>query len=402
MDEASVANGASAAVESALELAVRHGDLPSAIQALERGADPEKIVGSKANDTMRALLTYARHMNKLYPPNVASETLTKLDRALRDGLDNSSRGFWRTSPRKKAENLMHRIRRGRDLPSMWRDATKNDQRDVQRAILLLEADKDPSFRVLQESAVADEAVAQTMKEIPYFSPKRGIPRDFNDKIFFINPPNKRILCRHFVEHRQSIQERNEKLKFDDSHFANERAIRIRISYQAEERYRLLCARAVETHLFNNRDFGKLLVDQFTTMEAGGRSERLMALASTGHAMSVGVRIKDKDGKRQYVVTFFDPNATTSHVRVTSGSLRTFETMALKKFITGNDAYRCHYPEINGISIMFVRATTQEVQVTSNSGQGTAENRMLTSCIKDEDVDATALWHVMARGFAGVA
>lgn len=102
------------------------------------------------------------------------------------------------------------------------------------------------------------------------------------------------------------------------------------------------------------------------------------------------------------MTFFDPNATTSHVRVTSGSLRTFETMALKKFITGNDAYRCHYPEINGISIMFVRATTQEVQVTSNSGQGTAENRMLTSCIKDEDVDATALWHVMARGFAGVA
>ena len=377
--------------QTALELAVQHNDLPLARQALQQGADPEKITARPQADSMRSLLTYARRKNKLYPPNASRAQETDLDRALRDGLDDSAR--------EEAWNLLIQAAPGKNGREAWRDAVKENRIDVQRAILLLEADQDRGFRLLQEDAVTDKRVAEVMKEIPYFSPKRGLPQDFNGKATFLGTDEK-IECRHLVEHRQSVQERSPQIKFDDAQFASKEAIEAHVSCDTEAKYRHLLAHGKEARLFHNRDFGKALVQQLEAMATKREASRLILLTSADHAMSVGLKIKEKDGKPHYVAELFDPALTTSHVRIASDSLHTLGILTLENLIADADLYNDYYPEPDSLSMMVVRPLPQEEQAMTGLAQGIVENRTLTSSIDDKEINATALFHILKNGFAG--
>ena len=381
-------------LESALALAVSHNDILLARQALQQGADPEKISAAQADDEMRALLTYARRKNKLYPPNAASSTETDLDRALRNGLDDDDR--------EKAEDLLRQTSNGRGTRQLWRDAVKENRLDIQRAILLLgKADEDCGFRLLQEEAVQDEGVIEVMKEIPYHSPKRGAPDNFNGKATFPDT-DEEILCRHLVTYRQKVQERDPQIKFDNNLYESAQAIARNVPSATEAEFEHLLVHAAEAHLFHNRDFGKMLSEQFAAMAADGEKARLITLLSPTHAMGVGLKlkIKQKDGELiRYVAEFFDPNQTTSHVRVASGSLCTFETLTLKNCIS-KKFYKSYYPGTNDLSMMLARPAQKEEQAMASPGQGAAANRTLTSSIEDKDIDATALWYMLTIGFAG--
>ena len=376
----------------ALELAVQHNDRPLAQQALQQGADPEKITARPQADAMRFLLTYARRKNKLYPPNASRDQDTDLDRALQNGLDDRAR--------EAAWKLLSETASGKHAREGWRNAVKAKQLDVQRALLLLYADRDRGFRLLQEDAVTDQGVAEVMKEIPYFSPKRKLLQNFNCKATFSGTNKKKIECRHLAEHRQSVQERSPQIKFDDAQFASTEEIAIQVSYNTEAKYSHLLAHATEACLFHNRDFGKTLVQQFAAMATEGEASRLILLTSTGHAMSVGLKRKVKDGKLHYVVELFDPNLTTSHVRIASDSLSTLETLTLENLIDGAALYKQYYPEPDGLSMMFVRPPPQEEQAMTGPAQGAVESRTLTSSIEDKEINATALWHMLGNGFAG--
>ena len=380
--------------QTALELAIKHNDLPLARQALQQGADPEKITARPQADGMRTLLTYARRKNKLYPPNASHAQETDLDRALRDALDDSA---W-----EEARNLLRQTAPGKNVREAWRDAVQKKQLDVQRAILLLGyADQDHAFRLLlQEDAVPDKGVAEVMKEILYFSPKRKWPQNFNLQATFSGPNKKKIECRHLVEHRQSVQERRPQIKFEDAHFASKEAIEAHVSRDTEAKYDHLIAHATEARLFHNRDFGKTLVQQLAAMAAEGEASRLILLTSINHAMGLGLKRKEKDGKPPYVVELFDPNRTTSHVRIASDSLSTLETLTLENLIDGAALYKQYYPEPDGLSMMFVRPPPQEEQAMTGMAQGVVENRTLTSSIEDKEINATALWHMLTHGFAG--
>ncbi len=395
---------AHAGPESALKIAIGQGNLPGAIRALESGADPERVNAGESGDGMRALLTYARRKNKLYPPIAPSDGESDLDRALRNGPDSDAR--------KQAVRLLNQGRWGKSTRNMWRDAVKNDQRDVQRALLLLEADSDPTFRIFEKRAVEDKGVAQVAKEIPYFSPKRGEPRDFNCKVPFADSDTV-IVCSDFVEHRQSAQERDERLKFNDSQFSSAEAIQAHVPSDTQDRFRHLTSHATEAHLLYNRDFGNLLVKQFAAMETAGITVRLILLVSTDHAMSVGLRIKDKDRRPRYVATFFEPGATTSHVRVASDSLRTFETLSAKNFVAGDHQYKHYFSDPyhrataldsaqadHRVCLMFVRPQTREDHGTPERQQDASKNRTLASCLADKEIKPTAFWHILAEGFAG--
>ena len=375
----------------ALELAVQHNDRPLAQQALQQGADPEKITARPQADAMRFLLTYARRKNKLYPPNASRDQDTDLDRALQNGLDDRAR--------EAARKLLDQATSGKDVREAWRDAVKAKRLDVQRALLLLKADRDCGFRLKQEDAVTDQGVVEVMKEIPYLSPKRGLPQNFNCKAMFPGT-NEEITCRHLAEHRQSEQERSPQIKFDDAQFASTEAIVDHVSYDTEAKYDHLLVHATEARLLHNRDFGKALVQQFTAMAAEGGASRLILLLSTNHAMSVQLRIKKKDGKSHYVAVLFDPNLTTSHVRFASDSLLTLETLALENLIDGASLYKQYYPEPDGLSMMVVRPPPQEEQAMTGPAQGAVESRTLTSSIEDKEINATALWHMLGNGFAG--
>ena len=297
---------------------------------------------------------------------------------------------------------------GKNTQEAWRDAVKENQVDVQRAILLLDANQNHAFRLLEEDRVTDKGVAEVMKETTYFSPKRKLLQNFNGEAW-LPGTIKKIMCRHLVEHRQSVQERHPKFKFDDAQFASKEAIFNHVSRDTEAKHNHLLAHAKEARLFHNRDFGKALVQQLEAMTAKGEAFRLILLTSADHAMSVGLKHKEKAGKPPYVVELFDPNRTTSHVRIASDNLSTLGTLTLENLIDGADLdnvidgadlYNDYYPKPDSLSMMFVRPPPQEEQAMTGPVQGVVENRTLTSSIEDKEINATALFHMLKNGFAG--
>jgi len=383
--------------DAALKHAVRVNDIDTARQALLCGAEPEGIPAhAVANDKMRALLTYACRKNKLYPPNGTHGPETALDQALRSGQEETAKTLLSQAIGNKPDN--------KKIREAWRDAVKGKQADIQRAILLLGyADQNRGFRVLQEEAVTDPGVAAVMKEIPYFSPKRGRPRNFNCKTMFPGT-NGKIECRHLVEHRQAKLEQSVRRKFDDVQYANVQNIAANVSYATEAQYAHLKAHAAETHLFHNHDFGKVLVGQFGEMQRKKETSRLLLLTSSNHAMSVELKFKDKDGKPHYVAALFDPNATNSHIRFAFDDLRTLQGLTLKSVIKQESTYKLYYPNSDEISLMFVRPLTpaqpQAEPVGEDREAGAVKNRMLTSCIEGEQLNGTALFFMLENGFSG--
>jgi len=387
--------------DAALKHAVRANDIDTARQALLCGAEPEGIAThAVADDKMRVLLTYARRKNKLYPSNGPHGTETALDRALRNGLVERDR--------QTAEALLsHAIGNKPDnekIREAWRDAVKGKQADIQRAILLLGyADQDRGFRVLQEDAVTDPGVAAVMKEIPYFSPKRGWPRNFNLDATFPGT-NEEIACRHLVEHRQAKLEQSDRRKFDYVQYDNVQNIAAHVPYATEAKYQHLTAQAAETHLFHNHDFGKVLVGQFGEMQRKKETTRLLILESSNHAMSVELKTKEKDGKPHYVAALFDPNDTTRHIRFASDDVRTLAGLTLKDFLESESTYKLYYPNSDEVSIMFVRppasVQAQAEPVGEDREVGAVKNRRLTSCIEDEQLNGTALYYMLENGFSG--
>lgn len=246
----------------ALEFAVRRNDIAMATEALLRGADPERAGAPADSDDMRALLACVRRKNMLYPSGAAQDGESLLDRALRK--------LPAPGARKDAAVLLRRAIGDTPLSEAWRDAVKEKRCDIQRAILLLRADQDRHFRVLEEDRVTDKAIAAVMKEIPYFSPKRGMPRALNQMATF-SRTKKDIACGPLVTHRLDVQERSRGHKFDYAQYANEKAIAAHVSIDTEAKYLHLKRHADEVRLFRNRDFGKTLAGQFDAM--AGKKER---------------------------------------------------------------------------------------------------------------------------------
>lgn len=280
----------------ALELAVRRNDTAVAAEALLQGADPERAGAPAAGDAMHALLTCARRKNMLYPSGAEHGSQSALDRALRKLPDPGAR--------REAAAVLDQAMFGASLSEAWRDAVQEKRGDIQRAILLLRADQDRHFRVLEEDPVTDKAIATVMKEIPYFSPKQGLPRALNHTATFPGTQLE-IDCRHLVEHLQEVQERSRGNKFDYAQYANEDAISAHVSIDTEANYMHVKRRADEVRLLNNRDFGETLAGQFEAMASKKDGNRLLVLTAAHHAMGVSLKIKEKEGKKpQYVVMPF--------------------------------------------------------------------------------------------------
>ena len=101
---------------------------------------------------------------------------------------------------------------------------------------------------------------------------------------------------------------------------------------SEKTWAALRTRASETHLIDNAKFGQFLADQFAVMEKENQPTRLMLVESTNHTMNPGLRIKDdEEGKRSYVVKFFDPNDTTTDTRSKVGSGQTLDYEMISTF-----------------------------------------------------------------------
>lgn len=403
--------------KTALDLAVRHNDTEFADYLLRHGASPERTSLAGATHDMQTLVTRWRLKNLLYadrgeaPPRPGK--LSSVFKYLHAG---SGHGKWTSLDRalskgsyKEADELLQKKAGGDSLLSnamLWHKAMEKEQHDVLRAMLVLRPDV---LRVLAkdkqevgkwlDALRQDPGLSAALKEFPYQSAERGAPEILSGKVRFRSTAEQ-IVCRHLSIYQQEEQARDPKIKFDYGKFRSVEAIANNVQPEIEKTYETLKAQASATHLIDNSKFGQFLARQFQEMEGEDLpATRLMLVRSTNHTMNLGLMIKEKEGKKSYVVKFFDPNYTTIGTRSKASSVQTFEMQTIEDYLANEKRLADYYPEAKGLSMISVRPKAEEERRTDASTiPGSAAGRRLTTSIDIKDVDATAVWHFMRNGF----
>jgi len=381
--------------KTVLDVAVQHKDQEFARYLLSQGAKPEQVSLGTASPGMQALLTSWRRKNLLYAHfnEESRQSWTPYDQALYEGRHEEVRA-----------QLIALI--GSDkVHEVWDEAMHAGMHDVLRAILIVstpdelrELTKDQYLVGQWKKALQDDpGLSAVLKEFPYQSAKRGKPEDFNMMAKFTGT-DEPITCRHLATYQQMQQAQSPRIKFDYKKFSNLISIESNVKPDIKKTYKALKKQASEVHLIDNRRFGHFLARQFEGMEKDGKQSKLMLMESTNHVMNLGLMIKEKNGKKSYVVKFFDPNETTTGTRSKSNNAKTFETQTLASYITDAGALHGYYPEPVGMSLIFSRMG-KEAQTSTSTSHGTRIDRTLTSMDID-NIDATVIWHLMSEGFFG--
>ena len=411
---------------TALNLAIEQDDTKLASYLLRKGANPEQAQ-PPYSDMMRAVLTSFRWEPQLYENlnQQDQQNLGDLDRALLAGRYDD------------AQALLNHEARGRSTRTVWLDAVKHKRLDILRSLLILrtsdmlkeltrpqkasklqhafaviigkEEPSKPHYPSILEQALAldDAGLSSVLKEFPYLSLKQGLPRNLNGKapfdnqISYFDTLHGWIKCRHLSAYQQELQALDPKIKFPYSQFQNAKEIKKNVKSTIQEKYFALKAQASEAHLIDNAKFGQFLADQFSAMEKEQKSTKLMLLESTVHTMNIGLRIKNKNGKTSYVVKFFDPNTTTNGTRSKTNSLQSLEMQTIASYIETAERLNSYFPETKGMSMIFVRPEDKKnSQESITEPSSSTTGRMLTTCIENEHIDATAIWLLMADNFDG--
>ena len=383
--------------KTALDLAVRHEDLELARYLLDQGANPERTSTAAASAGMRALLTSWRRQTLLYAHHNEQDRQgwSDLDRALQAGRHDEAR------MRLKEEMA------GGSAQKTWETAVAVGRRDILRALLVVGTPEELRALTRQQFAVRewqaelheDAGLSAVLKEFPYQSAKCGLPQNFNGRATF-DKTSEKILCRHLSAYQQEQQARDLRIKFDYGKFRSPRAIANNVKPDIKKTYEGLKAQASETHLIDNARFGQFLASQFAVMEKENQPARLMLVESTNHMMNLGLRIKhDEEGKRSYVVKFFDPNVTTTGTRSKANSVQAFEMQTITSYLAEEEWAGFYYPEARGRSMIYVRPEA-DAQAGTAISRGSSAGRVLTTCIETKDIDATVVWLFMDNGFAG--
>lgn len=383
--------------KTVLDLAVRHDDRELAQYLLRKGAKPEQTSLSTASSEMQVLLTSWRRKNLLYAHTHEGKSLSPLEHMLLEGRHKEVR-----------EQLESILPKYENVPKFWAGMLEAGVHDILRAFLVVgtpnelhELTQDKylvgqwikEFKELRN----DPGLLTVLKEFSYQSGKRGEPDNFNGVAKFPDI-DVEINCRYLATYQQVQQAKNPKIKFDYNEFSSPGKISRNVKLGIIDIYSALKAQASETHLIDNKKFGQFLARQFESMGKDGKQSKLMLMQSTNHVMNLGLRIKEKDGKKSYVVKFFDPNDTTTGTRSKANTEKTFETQTLGSYITDTRDMELYYPEPLGMSMIFVR-TEANAPASSSTTHSATIGRTLTS-MDIEDIDATAIWHLTKEGFAG--
>ncbi len=249
---------------------------------------------------------------------------------------------------------------------------------------------------------AAEEIRINPKLIPYQS-KKHVDQNLNGQARFEGTQNP-IFCRHLaIAVLDEIDTVGNKISYEN--FSSTRKIAKHIKAHIEAKYKHIKSSATEAHVIKNANWGEFIAKQFEAMDTEGLTIKKMLVESNNHTMNAWLRIKVKDGKKCYVVHFYDPNSTTTHTRAKAYDLASMQHWTLGAFINidGKQREQLYYPETQAISIIYVvpesdRFNSQNEQDKQPNQAVSHRNRELSS--HDFDWDATSICHLMAQGFAG--
>ncbi|HAG7632506.1 TPA: ShET2/EspL2 family type III secretion system effector toxin [Escherichia coli] len=167
--------------------------------------------------------------------------------------------------------------------------------------------------------------------------------NYNCKIFFNEKPENEIVCRHLSLQYciDSMNEHTGKVPLK-AHYSSPEDIQKHIPFELEQQFDNLQKNPPPgTCVVACDKFGEALSVFFHRMEKEKLTHMAAIVQSQTHAMAVRLRIKKTPaGETEYVVSFYDPNATNTAVRYKAnncdsfGSLRSFMNIkqAQKKWV----------------------------------------------------------------------
>lgn len=109
----------------------------------------------------------------------------------------------------------------------------------------------------------------------------------------------------------------------------------------------------EVQFVDNPEWGARIADAFQAMEASGRTHRSFQVHTPYHAMALGLRVKTQEGSPSYVVKFYDPNRTATHLRAQAGGPDAFRRMTALDFVRDPDTMTAYGMEAHSGSVVFL-------------------------------------------------
>lgn len=374
-------------VQTALDMAVKHDDKELAAELVKRRVEPSREHFRDGSDEMRSLLWSALCKRTLYPDGADASQYTELDHALL------------AEDKGKVNELLSKKVQGKTVRDLWGEAVKSGSVDIQRALILTEVHRlDRSFRLHEitdntsgesRNGITDPGVWTMLKQIPYTPPKHRKPWiNFNGR--------SDAECRHIIHYVTEEQGRHPSGKFDYAAFQTLDSLQENVSVE-EQPLLNLTNQADETHLIKVRHFGAFITRQLEAMPAG--TNRRILLYTLTHGMSLLLRVK-KNAEQQnvYVVKLYDPNNTTTHVRMASADLRHFEAHSMAEFIS-EDLSRYFYG-LDDMCLMFVCPPPNRREDQFAGSVMAPANRTLTSGPADTELSASLMHLLLTYGFAG--
>lgn len=161
--------------------------------------------------------------------------------------------------------------------------------------------------------------------------------DYNCKVYFNEKPEDLVVCRHISLQYciDSMNENTGKVPLKECYSTPE-GIQQHIPYELDQQFdNLINNPPPGTCVVASDKFGEILSVFFHRMEKEKLTHMAAIVKSQKHAMAVRLRIKQTPaGETEYVVSFYDPNATNTAVRYKAkncdsfGSLQSFINIEL--------------------------------------------------------------------------
>jgi hypothetical protein len=127
---------------------------------------------------------------------------------------------------------------------------------------------------------------------------------------------------------------------------NRQSFRRAVTPEMETAYDATASHAVRNIMVGNDNFGKVIEREFRQMRRGGVPARKpFQMNSIDHAMGLELQIKNgRNGKPEYSLVFFDPNVTTTHVRIKYRHSREARDMTLTSLIIHKDMLPAYFED----------------------------------------------------------
>ncbi|HDV2374700.1 TPA: ShET2/EspL2 family type III secretion system effector toxin, partial [Escherichia coli] len=152
---------------------------------------------------------------------------------------------------------------------------------------------------------------------------------YNCKLFFNEKPENKIECRHFSLQYciDSMNEHTGKVPLK-AYYSSPEDIQKHIPFDLEQQFHNLQKNPPPgTCVVASDKFGEALSVFFQRMEKEKLTHMAAIVQSQTHAMAVRLRIKQTPvGETEYVVSFYDPNATNTAVRYKANSCDSFGSL----------------------------------------------------------------------------